>query len=157
MSAFEELRRQKESLSASLATLRTSLNEANQAEKAAATALLDEKLAAEKMMSYLEEQTRSIQAELTNTIEPSNISTAAVVEPEAPSQDLTPTSPTIPQHDTSASANKKKKKKKKKVGAAAPTVSPQPEAEEQPAIITPLPVVTPVPETEKLSTDNYAL
>jgi chromosome segregation ATPase len=140
-----------------LATLQTSLNEANQARKAAETALLDEKLAAKKRMSELKEQNRRIQAELTNTIKPSNISTAAVVEPEAPPQNLTPTSPTILQHDTSASANKKKKKKKKKVGAAAPTVSPQPEAEEQPAIITPVPAIAPVPETERLPPDNYAL
>jgi chromosome segregation ATPase len=140
-----------------LATLQTSLNEANQARKAAETALLDEKLAAKKRMSELKEQNRRIQAELTNTIKPSNISTAAVVEPEAPPQNLTPTSPTILQHDTSASANKKKKKKKTKVGAAAPTVSPQPEAEEQPAIITPVPAIAPVPETERLPPDNYAL
>ena len=79
ISSLEEIRRQKESLAASLATLQTSLNEANQARKAAETALLDEKLAAKKKMSELKEQNRSIQAELTNTIKPSNISTAAVV------------------------------------------------------------------------------
>lgn len=128
-----------------MTSLQSSLDEAVKARKLAETALQNEKIATEKRISELEEQRRKLEFQLATSAQASLQQVPDTPAEAEKAEDVRPVSPAVTQHNSNATANKKKKKKKKKGGAAAPTVSLQPEAEEQPA----------QQETEEAFKDSY--
>ena len=127
-----------------------SIDQANKARLAAETALRNESLAAQRRIAELEKQAQTREADRLDSDVPSN----ATTDPGALNQAFAITSPTASPQDNSTSANKKKKKKKKRGGPTALIVSPQPEIDTEPEILSGAPVAPPAPKTEEMPSDG---